>query len=98
MNMKSLAFLCSLIFGVLFIPHQDVLATETLTMPVQATLLQCGKKADIKKSCQNDSRCCVFLDGSLRDVQVASVDGQSQSSDLVFLGFKYNSEFGYFSE
>ena len=46
-----------------FSPLQ-VMAAE-ISVPVTVTIVQCGSKENIEQSCQQDKRCCVFIDASL---------------------------------
>lgn len=41
-----------------------VLSAE-ISIPVTVTIVQCGSKENIEQSCQQDKRCCVFIDASL---------------------------------
>jgi len=55
-------------------------AAESITVPVRATLLQCGKKAEIKQSCARDSRCCVFLQPHERPAQIAKTNANKMAA------------------
>ena len=55
---KVLAVLAAVAF---VFTANTALAAKGLEMNISTKLLQCGKRAEMQKSCQKDARCCVFL-------------------------------------
>lgn len=51
-----LIILCLTLFGTIVLGAGAIL-------PAKATLLNCGARAELEKSCRKDERCCVFLTG-----------------------------------
>ena len=59
--MKALTFLTVLVSMVFISAATHAHAEEGLSLPISSTLLQCGKRKNLKKTCEEDQRCCVFL-------------------------------------
>lgn len=56
-------------------------ANETV-LPIRVNIVQCGKRDEIPKMCQKDSRCCVFLNAT--DHVNASNNNANDNSGIDF--------------
>lgn len=49
-------------------------------LPIRVTLIQCGPREDIKKSCRRNEKCCVFLEND----QGEDDDDQGDIQEVAF--------------
>ena len=56
-------------------------AAEAISLPIRATIVQCGPRAQLAQSCRADVRCCALLKDRGQNIHLTSADDISGTFD-----------------